>query len=825
MDGKFLFVVAQKPFDVAQNRFCTVLPIWSSESGLVDAARDFPGRGLCWFMLRDAQFQDISPGQLIYGAVEHSQHYQSSGSERDWWQVRLDTAEFAGKPGSVVEIIAATSDVPDDPRALIAPGREFTSGHRPATLVIVALGGWLYGPFRSRVQSGSREGRWLFHLERTSQGKVFKVGRQAVAQKGWVVAPPEALVSLEEAVPSRAMGTMPVNFQFLPWAYFDQLAVVGAQPIELLRDDEVLMQAAREHLKPRHKQRELKMLLEQLVRNVESVPAFAEALAIAKRLGNAIDASDRFSIELTEALIESGALEAQIASAIESKFATYVESRAASTASQIEGRVAERQAELDKLNAEVDGLTDMLADERRKLDAELATQRTAVLAELQTEREQQEKTQRESEGLVKAVQAAADRFTTGRGEFMSQLLALTPALRETGVLVSESHVSAAAVAAASPAALPAPFLVRHPSPGTRLAETTFFERFAAHVENQGFNYRDDDLRAFHLLVKCADMTVLGGLSGTGKSSLVRLYSEAMAGEDRVSRERLLTVDVSPAWTEPQDLLGSVNLLDRRFEPASCGLFRHLVRASREYAEAGTHAGMVLVLLDEMNLAQVEHYFTGIFQALERPAPRHIRVFDGSALQAVDPLQGFAELGMPPTLRFVGTVNFDETTRPLSQRLKDRAAILELRGARHAGLQAGKAAADAVVGAPILYADMLAWRAVSSRIDPGIAEVIDRLNEPLLRLGAPITPRRMHAIETLLRNGGGLLGSESLLDIAISTRVLPMLRGLERPDLREAAGQVRDILTDAPGGCPDACRVLAGMLDAASVEWQGILDED
>ena len=585
------------------------------------------------------------------------------------------------------------------------------------------------------------------------------------------------------------------------------------------------MQAAREHLKPKNKQRELKLLLEQLASNLESVPAFAEALAIAKRLGNEVDESDRFSNELTELLIASGALEAQIGSAIESKFTNYVESRAASTASQIAAKVAVKEAELDKLNAEVEGLTEMLADERRKFDAELATTRTAVLAELQTAREQQEKTQRESEGLVKAVQAAADRFTTGRGEFMSQLLALTLALRETGVLVSESHVSPAAVAAANPAALPAAFLVRHPSPGTRLAETAFFERFAAHVENQGFSYRDDDLRAFHLLVKCSDMTVLGGLSGPGKSSLVRLYSEAMAGEDRVSRERLLTVDVSPAWTEPQDLLGSVNLLDRRFEPASCGLFGHLVRALREYAEAGTHAGMVLVMLDEMNLAQVEHYFTGIFQALERPAPRHIRVFDCSALQAGDPLRGFAELGLPPTLRFVGTVNFDETTRPLSQRLKDRAPILELRGARHAGLQAGRAAGDAVAGAPVLHADMLAWRAVSSRIDPGIADVIDRLNAPLLRLGAPITPRRMRAIETLLRVGGGLLGSEALLDIAISTRVLPMLRGLERPYLREATGQVRDILADAPGGCPDACRVLAGMLDTASVEWHAILDEE
>jgi 5-methylcytosine-specific restriction protein B len=367
------------------------------------------------------------------------------------------------------------------------------------------------------------------------------------------------------------------------------------------------------------------------------------------------------------------------------------------------------------------------------------------------------------------------------------------------------------------------------TPSQRLSEREFFDRFVVHVDAEGFSYRDIDLKAFHLLVKCGDMTVLGGLSGTGKSSLVRLYAEALAGDDEAARGRLLTVDVSPSWTEPQDLIGSVNLLDRCFEPATSGLFGHIVQAVREYERVGNRAGMVLVALDEMNLAQVEHYLTGLFQALERPHPRRVRVFDRSALRPDDPLREFAELLLPPTLKLIGTVNFDETTRPLSQRLKDRAAIMELGSTRHAGLQAPRPSGAPIAGPPVLLADMQAWLGQTARMPQEVAEAIsglmDQLNRPLLGLGAPVTPRRMQAIRGLLVAGTELLSSEELLDLAMLTRVLPLLRGLDRPTARKDAGEILDLLTEAPGGCPESRGRLSEMLRDAKVEWQGMVEDE
>jgi ABC-type transport system involved in cytochrome bd biosynthesis fused ATPase/permease subunit len=298
-----------------------------------------------------------------------------------------------------------------------------------------------------------------------------------------------------------------------------------------------------------------------------------------------------------------------------------VESLAAAAQSRISERVRELQKQHNALGTEVAELNTILKrerDEKRAVfDAEIKGLRAKADEEIEQERqhlsEQRQALHREQKTLEQAVSQAAARFGAGRSELLSDLLALLPALQATGVLLPPVGAQATSPTEKQRAAivpLPAAFATSHTQSGQRLDEAEFFERFANHVQASGFRYRDADLKAFHLSAKCTDLTILTGLSGIGKSSLVRLYAEALAGEDVAARARLLTVDVSPSWTEPQDILGSVNLLDRQFEPASCGLFHHLLSAAREHEQAGSRSGIVLVALDEMNLAQVEHYFAG-----------------------------------------------------------------------------------------------------------------------------------------------------------------------------------------------------------------------
>jgi hypothetical protein len=202
------------------------------------------------------------------------------------------------------------------------------------------------------------------------------------------------------------------------------------------------------------------------------------------------------------------------------------------------------------------------------------------------------------------------------------------------------------------------------------------------------------------------------------------------------------------------------------------------------------------------------------------------VFDQSALDIEDPLRQFARLPLPPTLRLIGTVNFDETTRSLSQRLKDRAAILELSGERHAGLQQLNGGAVALVeGPPVLLADFQAWLGGEGQWPVEVATLLDDLNPLLLRLGAPITARRASAIRRLFAAGSPLLSPEQVLDVAIATRVLPLLRGLNRRSALQDAGRVLELLAAAPGGCRDSCQRLSSMLAQEQDEWQEMLEDE
>ena len=113
------------------------------------------------------------------------------------------------------------------------------------------------------------------------------------------------------------------------------------------------------------------------------------------------------------------------------------------------------------------------------------------------------------------------------------------ASRESESRLAERVGRAAGGGAGRPVfALPA--FVQAGSQGATCARSASSIAFCKHVEASGFKYRRIDLASFHLSVKCSDLTVLGGLPGTGKSSLPRLYAEALAGEEGQPRAASLS---------------------------------------------------------------------------------------------------------------------------------------------------------------------------------------------------------------------------------------------------------------------------------------------
>lgn len=182
------------------------------------------------------------------------------------------------------------------------------------------------------------------------------------------------------------------------------------------------------------------------------------------------------------------------------------------------------------------------------------------------------------------------------------------------------------------------------------------------VKSAELRLEERTLRRYHVALEVRKFVLLAGISGTGKTWLTQVYAEAIGAAYQL-------VAVAPNWTSNEDLLGYFNPLDQRFRdtPAS----RFLREAATEYGraqEAGRSPRPYHLVLDEMNLARVEHYFARLLSALE------VRQREDQALLE---LHAGESLLLPPNLYFIGTVNVDETTHGFADKVYDRAQLLEL----------------------------------------------------------------------------------------------------------------------------------------------------
>ena len=188
------------------------------------------------------------------------------------------------------------------------------------------------------------------------------------------------------------------------------------------------------------------------------------------------------------------------------------------------------------------------------------------------------------------------------------------------------------------------------------------------------------LYAFHTALKNAEfspLTVLAGVSGTGKSLLPDLYA-AFGGINFIS------VPVQPNWDCPESLLGFFNSLSGNFEATP--LLKFLAQTqlwNKDFlpdgedpemaSDYGLRDAMSIVLLDEMNLAHIELYFADFLSKLEE---RRGKTADIPRLKIkITDTQDYP-LPMERNVLWLGTMNQDETTKSLSDKVLDRSAIID-----------------------------------------------------------------------------------------------------------------------------------------------------
>lgn len=266
------------------------------------------------------------------------------------------------------------------------------------------------------------------------------------------------------------------------------------------------------------------------------------------------------------------------------------------------------------------------------------------------------------------------------------------------------------------------------------------------------------------------LTMLAGDPGTGKTSLVSLMSRLLGLTD-LEHTRYTEIAVEKGWSSRRDLIGYYNPLTKSFDAANKGLFSALATLHIE-AEKSIADFPYLVLLDEANLSQMEHYWADFMGACD--LDKQCRKIS---------LSEDYEFCIPDTLRFIGTINLDHTTESLSPRLIDRAWIIKL--------QAVDLDIDDFLESEVdenypmvsyaVFKKLLDFKALNdTKLDAAISEKFNRIRSIFQNVGVGFSPRVLGMIKRYCLAGSLLMDTREnnyvALDYAIAQKVLPMIDG-------------------------------------------------
>lgn len=189
------------------------------------------------------------------------------------------------------------------------------------------------------------------------------------------------------------------------------------------------------------------------------------------------------------------------------------------------------------------------------------------------------------------------------------------------------------------------------------------EEFRNYSASQlGLYYDIKDIRRFIGGLAVSHIMILQGMSGTGKTSLAYAFGEYL-------KNSTVVVPIQPMWKERTDLIGYYNEFTKKFNETT--LLQKLY-------EAGHSEQMYITVLDEMNIARVEYYFAEFLSLLELPdhKKRHLDVI--SDVWETDPaLLKDGKLILPINMWFIGTANNDDSTFAISDKVYDRAMVINL----------------------------------------------------------------------------------------------------------------------------------------------------
>lgn len=191
----------------------------------------------------------------------------------------------------------------------------------------------------------------------------------------------------------------------------------------------------------------------------------------------------------------------------------------------------------------------------------------------------------------------------------------------------------------------------------------FCDRFRRYAASElGLYYDISMMRAFVAAMGTARIIILQGISGTGKTSLAYAFGKFVGKDTSL-------VPVQPAWRERTELYGYYNEFTKKYTETE---FLKAVYEANYYRDPH------LVILDEMNIARVEYYFAEMLSILEMPIKSDWKVDVVSAVWDNDPcLIDNGVIPISDNVWFVGTINNDDSTFAVADKVYDRAVPIDL----------------------------------------------------------------------------------------------------------------------------------------------------
>lgn len=309
------------------------------------------------------------------------------------------------------------------------------------------------------------------------------------------------------------------------------------------------------------------------------------------------------------------------------------------------------------------------------------------------------------------------------------------------------------------------------------------ERLLEHVIEYctgSLDFDETDIRRLHVAVKTKPFVILAGLTGSGKSSLTRLYASAIGAT--AANGGFRRVAVRPDWIDQSEVLGFVNPVSGCFVP---GWLAEAIQSCERQRDR-----LHFVLLDEMNLAPVEQYLAELLSAMEESRSGSHEVSMRLYPRGEQPTNADEwpfELRFPANLVIVGTVNVDETTRPLSERVIDRANVLHL----NVNVSRGHHNQNGNQHAPwIVEYSQWCEICVDKPSDDHHDFLVD-IADVLRRAGIGVGFRAHVELERFIANAEHVIDSESALDWGIVQRIIPKIRGFKGPMTAALESLVRE----------------------------------